>query len=189
MTGFLARRTQLTLALLGALALLALTTRPWIEATVVDTITGTTRNSVRGSTVAPLAFAGSLVALAAVIALMTSRRIGRVIASIALLTAGLLASYAVGAVALDPAQAARSHLAGQAGHADARVREAAATFWVWPTLGVAVLVALLGLSTLLLGRRWHGLGTKYDAPAATKESDWDQLSAGRDPTAADADHD
>lgn len=68
------KRNVLTSAFVLAVVALGLTTRPWVSGTVVDTITGTTKATVKGSTAAPTAFAGALVALAAVIALLRDRK-------------------------------------------------------------------------------------------------------------------
>lgn len=181
------KRNVLTAALVLAVVLLGLTTRTWATGTVVDTITGTTKASVRGSTAAPTAFAGALVALAAVIALMSARRIGRTVAATVLVLAGVLAGYGAARVGFDPRSVIDTWVSGSSGHADARVTASAATGWVWPALATGSLLAVLGVVALVEGRRWSGLGQKYDAPSAAKESDWDRLSAGQDPTAADDD--
>ncbi|WP_431842533.1 Trp biosynthesis-associated membrane protein [Calidifontibacter indicus] len=183
------KRNVLTSAFVFAVVALGLTTRPWVSGTVVDTITGTTKATVKGSTAAPTAFAGALVALAAVIALLSARRVGRTIAGVALALAGALTAYGAGRSAFSAKSVLENWVDGSGGHADAKVTASAATGWVWPTLACGILLVLLGVIALIEGRRWSGLGEKYDAPTAPKESDWDQLSAGKDPTAADGDRD
>lgn len=183
--GLRAKRPLTTSAGLSALALLGLTTRPWVGGTVVDTITGTTKEAVKGSTAAPISLAGALVALAAVVALLTARRVGRTVASIALVLAGLMAGFGAARAAFAPTDVLRAHLTGLAGHADARVAHADSTFWAWPALVLSGLLVAGGVLALIYGRRWSGLSDKYEAPAVAKVSDWDQLSAGNDPTAAD----
>lgn len=185
----MSKRQVLTTAFVVAVVLLALTSRAWVTGTVIDTITGTTQASVKGNKASPPAFAGALVALAAVIALLSSKRVGRIIASVALMLAGVMAAYGALRSLLDPSGVVRTWVSTSGGHADARVTDAAATSWSWPALAAGVLLAVLGVLALAGGRRWSGLGEKYDAPTAPKESDWDQLSAGKDPTAATADDD
>lgn len=183
------KRNVLAAAFVLALLTLGLTTRPWVQGTVVDTITGTTKASVRGSTAAPVALAGALVALASVIALLSSRRVGRIIASIALALAGAMIGYGAARAAFDAEAVLRTWVSNSSGYADARVSHVVATFWAWPTLAAGLLLIALAAIALVEGRRWSGLGEKYDAPTAPKESDWDQLSAGKDPTAADSHED
>lgn len=183
------KRNVLSTAFVLALVALVLTTRPWVSGTVVETITGTTKASVKGNSAAPASFAGALVALAAVVALMSAKRIGRIVAAVGLVLAGVLIAYGSARSALDPKSVLDSWLSGSSGHADAKVTASAATGWVWPSLGCGIVLALLGAVALVEGRRWSGLGEKYEAPTTPKESDWDQLSAGKDPTAAPVDED
>ena len=51
--GPMTKRNVLTSAFVLAVVALGLTTRPWVSGTVVDTITGTTKATVKGSTAAP----------------------------------------------------------------------------------------------------------------------------------------
>lgn len=179
------KRALLTTAAVVTIVLLVLTTRPWAEGTVSDTITGALHSTVHGSAAAPTAVAGGLVAAASVVALLASRRIGRVVAALAMVLGGALAAYGSLRVALDPAGVLREKVAAESGHAAASVTGATASLSVWPAAACSVVLVLLGVLALVVGGRWAGLSRRYDAPAEASVSDWDRLSAGTDPTAAD----
>jgi len=83
------------------------------------------------------------------------------------------------------------------------------TLWVWVAALAAVVMTLAGLAALVGAGRWSGLSSRYDAPSAdgaapgadgvvpdagptseqavrrSRESAWEQLSRGEDPTAQD----
>ncbi|GAB3589406.1 Trp biosynthesis-associated membrane protein [Calidifontibacter terrae] len=179
------KRSVLSAAAILTIALLLLTTRSWATGTVSDTITGTLHASARGSSAAPTAVAGALVAGAAIIALLASRRVGRIVAALGLTLGGALAAYGAVHVALDPSTVLREKIAGESGHAAASVAGASASFWVWLAAFCAIALAALGVMALVVGARWSGLGRRYDAPTRAVTSDWDQLTAGTDPTATE----
>ncbi len=181
----LSKRSLLTTAAVLTIVLLLLTTRTWATGTVSDTITGALHTSVKGSTAAPTAVAGGLVSAAAIVALLASRRVGRVVAALAMVLGGALSTYGALRVALDPAGVLRAKVAGEDGHAAAAVSGAGASFWVWPAAFCSLALIGMGVLALVAGRRWSGLGRRYDAPTTAVVSDWDQLSAGTDPTAAE----
>lgn len=185
MSALLEKKRLLTAVVLVGAFLLFLTTRSWVNGSVVETITGASRPSVKGSELSPPTLAAAIVALASVVALLAARRIGRIIASVLLLISGLLATVAALMVVLDAEGALRGYVENQPGHADARVTAVSVTPWAWIAVAAAALLVVLGVLSLLAGGRWSGLSSSYEAPAAQEMSDWDQLSAGHDPTADD----
>lgn len=147
---------------------------------------------VSGSDVAPLVPAAGLVLLAAAVALLAVRGVGR-------LVVGLLVAVAGGALAWSAVRAL-------AGAVDRAARELPGLDRVtssevavgWPVLClVASLVAVAaGLLVVLRGRSWPGMGRKYErsavanAPSSAAMSDderaqaaWKALDRGEDPTA------
>jgi uncharacterized membrane protein (TIGR02234 family) len=184
-------------ALAGALALIA-GGQGWAAVTVERTaplppVAGT----VTGADAAPLVPAAGLVLLAAAVALLAVRGAGRV--AIGLLTAGaggVLGWSGTRALAggLD---AAAAQLPG-AGEARASTVDLAVA---WPALAVlaGALGAAAGLLVVVRGRRWPGLGRRYERPGGdgsaaagtpppqTEEdraqAAWRALDRGEDPTA------
>ena len=72
--------------------------------------------------------------------------------------------------------------AAAAGRTGSLETSSAVTAWPWVAmLGFALAAtALVGLATAR--RVDRGLPSRYDAPGRAPQSDWDQLSAGEDPT-------
>lgn len=181
------------LALLGATGLLVSAFRPWVTGAVDDAVLGATRISATGSEVAPGLTAVALAVAAAAIAIVAAGRIGRVVAAVAY--AGCLAIAAALAVRVvaDPDGVLGPVGASRVGRTGTVETVAGATVWPWVAL-LACLVALLGLVGAVAGlRSWGGPSGRYDAPGTTASdvagprgervrSDWDELSAGRDPT-------
>jgi uncharacterized membrane protein (TIGR02234 family) len=184
---------------LGAGLILMSVGQDWAHGTVSEPI----RMSIdaTGTQLSGLPDALGLVGLAGAVALFAVRRIGRYAVGVLLLGAG------VGVIAV---------VAGQFGHLDAPlVANAAAqsiagstaqvsgvgtTGWPYLALFGGLLVALAGADTLVFGRNWTGLSSRYDAPSAPGARDagspgtaaesaeptarelWDALGRGADPT-------
>jgi len=186
------------LALVGAGLLLVSAFRPWVTGAVDDAVLGATRISATGAEVAPGLTAVALAIGAAAIAVVAAGRVARVVALVAYaLCLGVAAALAV-RVLLDPEGVLGPVAASRVGRTGSVETVADATAWPWVALGACV-IALLGLVGALLGlRRWGGPPQRYEAPeVGTPDvpgprgervaSDWDELSAGRDPT--DVGHD
>ncbi|MGL5931213.1 MAG: Trp biosynthesis-associated membrane protein [Dermatophilaceae bacterium] len=179
------------LGLVAAVGMLAAGFQPWATGAVDDAVLGATRVSATGSEVAPGLSVVALAVAAAVVAVVTAGRVGRVLA---------LAGYALclaGATSLtvrvlaDPGGVLEPLAATRVGRTGTvPTTQAAATLWPWVTL-VAVAVGLVGLLAGLAGARsWGAPTARYELPRADAtgprgervSSDWDRLSAGQDPT-------
>jgi uncharacterized membrane protein (TIGR02234 family) len=194
MTG--TRRERLVVLALGvvgaALALLA-AGRPWLELTIKDPLTGAGRLHPDGRDVAALVPAAALVALAASVAAVTLRRVGRQVAGLLLVAAGGGIGSATVRVLSDPRGAAREALRVATGRtSDVTATASVSGVWPWFTLAAALLLVLAGAVTIVRGRAWGGLSGRYEprlpaddtAEEATDDPDqaWEALSRGEDPT-------
>lgn len=176
-------------------------TQSWATATARSAVSAMPV-AVSGGTAAPLATAAGVVGLAAVGALLATRRAGRTLVGLLLVLAGVAAGVAVGRFLTDPA-GARFSTVGIDGStvpatAAASAEQVAVSAWPWLTCTAALLMLLAGLGAALAGRRWPALGRRYetpqDAPAGGRARPtgqapgpagyWDDIDAGRDPTAA-----
>ena len=180
------------LALVGAGMLLVSAFRPWVTG-AVDDVLGGARISATGAEVAPGLTAVALAIGAAAIAIVAAGRIARVIAVVAYALCVLVAAALAVRVLLDPEGVLGPVAASRVGRTGSVDTVAQATIWPWVAL-LACLVALVGLAGAVAGiRRWGGPSQRYEVPDGTGTdvagprgervaSDWDELSAGRDPT-------
>ena len=180
------------LALVGAGLLLVSALRPWVTG-AVDDVLGATRLSATGAEVAPGLTAVALAIGAAAIAIVAAGRIARAIAVVAYALCVLVAAALAVRVLLDPDGVLGPVAASRVGRTGSVDTVAQATIWPWVAL-LACLVALLGLAGAVAGiRRWGGPSQRYEVPDGAAAdvagprgervaSDWDELSAGRDPT-------
>ena len=180
------------LALVGAGLLLVSGFRPWVTG-AVDDVLGATRISATGAEVAPGLSAVALAIAAAAIAMVAAGRIARAVAAVAWALCIAVAAVLAGRVLLDPEGVLGPVAASRVGRTGSVETVAEATGWPWVAL-LACGIALVGLVGALVGmRRWGGPSRRYEVPdaAATDAagprgervaSDWDELSAGRDPT-------
>jgi uncharacterized membrane protein (TIGR02234 family) len=181
------------LALLGAGLLLVSAFRPWVTGSVDDAVLGAIRISATGAEVAPGLTAVALAIAAAAIAVVAAGRIARVVAVAAYAVCVAVAAALAVRVLLDPDGVLGPVAASRVGRSGSVETVADATIWPWLAL-LACAVALLGLAGAVVGmRRWGGPSQRYevregaagDAAGPRGErvaSDWDELSAGRDPT-------
>ena len=181
------------LALVGAGGLLVSAFRPWVTGAVDDAVLGATRISATGSEVAPGLTAVALAIAAAAIAVVAAGRIARVVAVVAYAVCLAVAAGLAVRVIADPNGVLGPVGASRVGRTGSVETVASTTAWPWVAL-LACGVALLGLVGAVAGiRRWGGPSARYDAPGGTASdvpgprgervrSDWDELSAGRDPT-------
>jgi len=180
------------LALLGAGLLLVSALRPWVTG-AVDDVLGATRISATGSEVAPGLTAVALAIGAAAIAMVAAGRIARTVAAVAYAVCVAVAVVLAVRVLLDPAAVLGPVAASRVGRTGSVQTVATTTPWPWVAL-LACGIALLGLVGALVGmRRWGGPSRRYEVPDGSAgvaagprgervASDWDELSAGRDPT-------
>ena len=154
-------RLAVLLCLVGAGLLLLATSRVWVSfADSQQLTTSAVRTQVHGSLIAPGVRALGLVALAGVVALAATRRLGRVLVGVLLLLAGLGAVLVVARVLggdlaqrAVQAQSEREQLTGLRMLTDLQVHRG------WPVLALPAgsLVALSGLLVAVRGRRWASL--------------------------------
>jgi uncharacterized membrane protein (TIGR02234 family) len=148
--------------------------------------------AVLGSDAAPLVPAAGLVLLAAVVALLAVRGLGRV-------AVGLLMALAGGVLAWSGLRVQSGGLASAAAAAPGLggPRDTAVTVnlaYVWPALALlaGALGVAAGLAAVLRGRGWPGMGRRYERdtgavpPPRTDEdraqAAWQALDRGEDPT-------
>lgn len=198
-------RRELTVAVLGcaaggALALSAASAR-WLEVTVVrQPPLPPTGEVLTGSQLAPLVPACGLVLLAAAVALIAVRGVGR--SAVGLLVAGsggVLGWSGLRALAGGPAGAGQ--VSDVIGLADARVTSSVVATGPALTLVAGLLAVLAGLLVVLRGQRWPGMGRRYEragsppvaaaarrrpgrpeSPEDRHQAAWKALDRGEDPT-------
>ncbi|HYN65504.1 MAG TPA: Trp biosynthesis-associated membrane protein [Ornithinibacter sp.] len=188
-----AKGVVVLLAMVGAGLLLVSAFRPWVTGAVDDAVLGATRISATGAEVAPGLTAVALAIGAAAIAVVAAGRIARVVAVAAYAVCVAVAAALAVRVLLDPDGVLGPVAASRVGRTGSVETVADPTSWPWVAL-LACAVALLGLAGAVAGlRRWGGPSQRYEVgegaagdvagPRGERvASDWDELSAGRDPT-------
>lgn len=187
---------------LGALAMLvaggalglAASSQTWGTAEVPSALTPEVVD-VSGNDLVPLASGVSLVALAAVVAVPATRKIGRRLVGGALLLAG--AGLTI--VALVPAQALDDRVRDWAA-SDSSLEDPTATIrpdilstspqWPFALMLAGLLVWGAGVLVAVRGPSWPALSSRYDRPdrsgrsgdGAPARDTWDALDRGDDPT-------
>lgn len=204
----LKRRTAVLWAIAVGAIILGTGAQTWIESTGVSGLS-TTSVTTTGNQAAAVVPAMGLVGLAAGIALSMARQIGRWVAGVLLVLAGLAAGLSAVFAVVDPAAAARAQVSAASG-TTADAASYVLTVWPWLTLVGGVLLLLCGLAVLVLGRGWS-VSRRHESPAATGSATaaatgsaagtasttasgpdaqegldeidaWDELSRGQDPT-------
>jgi len=186
-----------------SVAVLACTSRPWVEAALGPRagVSALTSLEVLGAQAAPLVTSTALVVLACAGALtVAGPRTQRLVL---LLAAAASSGVVLGSVGVfqDPAASARPALAAAAsltpGSLGAAAIEADSTGWVWTTALLGALLVLLNGWALVARRSWPGSRRFEQQPAPTSASAsrtqpaaerggtaaaWDALTRGEDPT-------
>jgi uncharacterized membrane protein (TIGR02234 family) len=197
-------RRELPLAVLGcaaagALALSASSQR-WLDVTIDrQPPLPPATEALTGSQAAALVPACGLLLLAAAVAVIAVRGLGRSVVGLLVAAAGgvlgwsglraLTGGLGVGAADVD----------GVVGLGNARVTSSVVAPWPALTLAAGVLAVLVGLLVVLRGRLWPGMGRRYErtgtagAPSARParpetpedrhQAAWKALDRGEDPTA------
>lgn len=191
------KRMVLVLLLVSAVVILVSGSREWVSGSADSAVLGVTALHGRGSDVAPGVLAAALVGLASAVALATSGTVVRYIAACtAWLAAVLCIAVAIG-ILLDPGAALGKVAAAGTGRSGSVAAIGRAGIWVWVALAAALVMAVGGLGAMVGARRWQGLSSRYDAPVSgegpvsstsgegprARDSAWDQLTRGEDPTA------
>jgi uncharacterized membrane protein (TIGR02234 family) len=198
MTAGRERLGVLVLGGVGAAVALLTAGRTWLTVMVSDPLVGSGRIHADGRSVAGVVPAAALVGLAAVVAAVTLRRLGRFVAGVLLVVAGGAVGAAAVSVLLHPRSAAAGAVGAATGQAGSSrgVASAGVAPWPWVAVFAAVLLVLAGAVTVVRGRRWSGLSGRYDAPVAGEPAGdqpagsaddvaadaWDAVSRGEDPT-------
>ncbi|MCX4749667.1 TIGR02234 family membrane protein [Kitasatospora sp. NBC_01287] len=151
--------------------------------------------SASGSEVSGLPGALALVGLASAVAIFAVRGAGRYAVGALVTLAGLGAALAAGFGAVDSG-AVDGEAAKKLGLLGTTAERVSHTAWPWVALLGGLLLAAAGLLTLLRGRAWPSMGSRYDAPVAKKSAAakpagavsspaelWKALDRGEDPTA------
>lgn len=163
------------------------------------------RVAADGTAVVPQYTALAIASLALFLAMTIAGRVVRVVLAGIEVLLGLGVAWSGIVAVTDPVAAAKGAVAGVAGVSDlSAVRRAVASVDVtaWPVVGIVggVLAVVLGVVVLVVQRSWPGPSRKYGAQTngAVAQAravapverdaivDWDDLSAGVDPTVADA---
>jgi uncharacterized membrane protein (TIGR02234 family) len=188
----------------GAAAALLASGRVWLRLTAPRTppLPGLSA-ALTGRDVEPLVPALGVVGLAGVVALLATRRWGRLLVGALLAAAGLvLVARSVPHLVAPSASEARALLLDQ-GRATGEPPGGPVTAAVsraWPVVAAfgGLLLLAGGLGALLRSRRWPGMSARYDQPAAGRPREaepgpgsgepaagavWEALDRGEDPTA------
>jgi hypothetical protein len=185
------KRRAAAVVLVPAAALLALTTQAWASGTASDVLSqGATE--VTGGQAAPGVVGLGLVAVAALLGLMTGGRVGRAVASGALVLSSLGALVLVALVVTRPAVTVAGQVARDLARTTAPEASGSTTVLGWLALVAALLLAVGAVLTVVASRTWHGLSDRYEraakpaaGPRGEVRTPWDELTDGGDPTLRD----
>jgi hypothetical protein len=185
------KRQASGVVLVPAAALLALTTQAWASGTASDVLSqGTT--SVTGGQAAPGVVGLGLVAVAALLGLMTGGRVGRAVSSGALGLSSLGALVLVALVVTRPGETVAGQVASDLARTTAPEASGSTTVLGWLALVAALLLAVGAALTVAASRSWHGLSDRYEraakpaaGPRGEVRTPWDELTDGGDPTLRD----
>lgn len=177
---------MLLLTLAGAVLVLVAVGRTWSEGQVKGLAVSAT-----GSDVSGLPGALALVGLASAVAIFAVRGVGRYLVGALVILAGLGAAAAAGTGAVDSG-AVDAEAAKKLGLLGTTAEQVSHTAWPWVALLGGLLLAAAGGLTVLRGRAWPSMGTRYDAPVAKAQAPaggartpadlWKALDRGEDPT-------
>lgn len=184
------RQAALVVAVPAAV-LAALSTQTWATGRANDVLShGPT--SVTGTEAMPAVVGLAIVAVAALLALMTGGRVIRAVSAVLLVLASLGALALVLLVALRPTQVVADAVARALARTTAPEATGSPTVMVW--LACVAAVALVAGAALAAwwSRGWGGLSARYErsarpaaGPRGQVRTTWDDLTEGRDPTAAE----
>jgi uncharacterized membrane protein (TIGR02234 family) len=194
--GRLAGRAGLGVAVVGCLVGAALvlfaSSATWARTEVRDAATAGGRAagaalgvSLGGGDLVPAVSALGLVGLAAAVALVATRGVGRRVVGVLVAAAGVgvvVLAARIGLAPGGPVRAARQvvDLAPSGRPAIGRVRLTAAP---WAAVLGGVAFAGAGLTAAVFGARWPGMGGRYQTRAPRPLDDWEAIERGQDPTA------
>lgn len=176
------------LCALGAALVLLAAGRGWAAASVTLPAPLPSRSvTLTGGDLAPALNGLGLAGLAGLAGIIATRGVARLVVGglIVAIGAGSVLS-SVGATASDRVLA---ELRDRMSLAEGAAVHAQPTMWWLVAVAGGVLLAAAGALTVVRGRRWPGMSSRYDAPgAAVKRPEpaagnlWDSLDSGADPT-------
>jgi uncharacterized membrane protein (TIGR02234 family) len=202
------RRRELTLAVLGCAVAgglaLSSASQPWLDVTVTRPPPLPPATEVlTGGQAAALVPACGLLLLAAAVALIAARGLGRT-------AVGLLVAVAGGVLAWSGLRALTGGLDSVAadvsdvvGLGESRLSSSVVATWPALTLAAGLIAVLAGLLVVVRGQHWPGMGRRYERPGAAAagsaaraarparpespedrhQAAWKALDRGEDPTA------
>ncbi|KGN32683.1 hypothetical protein N802_17055 [Knoellia sinensis KCTC 19936] len=176
------RGVLVLLVILGALVVVVTASRTWLTGSVDDVVLGARSVDATGAESASGMVALALVVVAGAVASATAGPRVRLVALVLTGCAILAGLVTVARVVLDPEAVLGPIAAAAAGRTGSLETHASVAIWPWiAMLGFALAgSAVAGLAGAK--KAATGLSPRYEAPGRTPESDWDQLSAGEDPT-------
>lgn len=184
------KRRAAAAVLVPAAALLVLTTQAWASGTASDVLSqGTT--DVTGGQAAPGVVGLGLVAVAALLGLMTGGRVGRAVSSGALVLSSLGALVLVALVVTRPDETVAGQVARDLARTTAPEASGSTTVLGWLALVAGLLLAVGAVLAVAASRTWRGLSDRYErakpaaGPRGEVRTPWDELTDGGDPTLRD----
>lgn len=176
------RSVLVTLVVLGALVVVVTASRTWLTGSVDDVVLGARSVAATGAEAAGAAVALALVVVAGAIASATAGPRARVVALVLTALAVVAGIVSVARALLDPDAVLGPIAAAAAGRTGSLETQSDVNAWPWVALAGFVLAGLALAGLTRVRRVAPGLSSRYEAPGRAPESDWDQLSAGDDPT-------
>ncbi|MGN6753686.1 MAG: Trp biosynthesis-associated membrane protein [Intrasporangium sp.] len=184
------RQAALVVAVPAA-ALAALSTQTWATGRANDVLShGTT--SVTGTEAMPAVIGLGIVAVAALVALMTGGPVIRAVSAVLLVLASLGALVLALLVVLRPTQVVGDAVARELARTTAPEAVGSSTALAWVAVAVAVLLVAGAALAASWSRGWGGLSARYErgarpaaGPRGEVRSTWDDLTDGQDPTMSD----
>lgn len=183
------RAVAVAAAVAGGLLLVLASGRPWVHYVVSPPPPLPERSgSLSGRDLSAVPLALGALGVAGAVAVLATRRLGRVVVGAVLVLAGILAAVASATALHDRDTALAEKTATETRVEGAGTTSTTTGWWVVSLAGGAV-VAAAGGWIAVRGRRWPGMGERYDAPRAARPpadpavAAWDALDRGDDPTA------
>jgi uncharacterized membrane protein (TIGR02234 family) len=137
-----------------------------------------------GGDIASAATALALVGLAAAVAIVATRRIGRPVVGLLAVAAGIGIAYVAANIGFDPLSALRDtdQVRQFAPGGRAEISGVHRTAAPWLAMLGGVLLTAAGVLAALRGRSWPGMSGRYQAREARPVDAWDAIERGHDPT-------
>ncbi|SNQ48234.1 Tryptophan-associated transmembrane protein [Frankia canadensis] len=178
--------------LLGSGLVLACGGATWVSARIGAPHSGQDGSAVAaplavhwtGNRLASAATALALLGLAAVVAIVATRRIGRTVVGLLAAAAGIGVVYVTARIGLDPLPALRrtDEVRPFAVGGQASITDIHRTAGPWLAMLGGVLLTAAGALAAARGRRWPVMSGRYQARDARPVDAWDAIERGHDPT-------